>query len=136
MGLIRSKNCNLTPESSDEDLTCYLWPILAEIIKTNIENKQNLIIEGCYIPFDYQKSFDDGYLQHIKYICLIFSKKYIETHFDSIQKNSNIIESRITCENLTQNQLIYENEYQLEQSKKYGCDYILIDDRYEVNFDL
>ena len=52
MGLIRSGNTNLTPERDDNDLIAYLWPIVREIIKTNIENKQNLIVEGCYIPFD------------------------------------------------------------------------------------
>jgi hypothetical protein len=31
--------------SSDEELTEYLWPIVREIIKTAIENKQNLVIE-------------------------------------------------------------------------------------------
>ena len=54
MGLIRSKNTNLTVED-DHELTKYLWDILKEIIKTNIENKQNIIIEGCYIPFDWKK---------------------------------------------------------------------------------
>lgn len=39
-------------ESSDHELTSSLWPIAREIIKTAIENKQNLIVEGCYILFD------------------------------------------------------------------------------------
>ena len=46
MGLIRSGNTVLTPED-DDALTDYLWPIVREIIKTAIENKQNLIVEGC-----------------------------------------------------------------------------------------
>ena len=56
MGLIRSGNTALTPMSDDEELTGYLWPIVREMIKTAIENDQNLIVEGCYIPFDYQKT--------------------------------------------------------------------------------
>lgn len=51
MGLIRSGNTSLTVED-DEELTEYLWPIVREMIKTAIENKQNLIVEGCYIPFN------------------------------------------------------------------------------------
>ena len=43
MGLIRSGNTELTPED-DDVLTDYLWPIVREIIKTAIENKQNLIL--------------------------------------------------------------------------------------------
>ena len=65
MGLIRSGNTELTPMSDDKELTDYLWPIIREIIKTVIENGQNLIIEGCYIPFDWAKDFGDEYLQYI-----------------------------------------------------------------------
>ena len=68
MGLIRSGNTSLTPESDDGELTEYLWPIVREMIKTAIENDQNLIVEGCYIPFDYQKDFISEYLSKIKYI--------------------------------------------------------------------
>ena len=53
MGLIRSGSTTLTPED-DRELEAYLWPILREIIKTAIENRQNLIVEGCYIPFDWE----------------------------------------------------------------------------------
>lgn len=62
MGLIRSGNTELTPMSDDTDLTAYLWPIVREMIKTAIENNQNLIVEGCYVPFDWQKDFDTEYL--------------------------------------------------------------------------
>ena len=61
MGLIRSGNTELTPLSADDDLTAYLWPIVREIIKTAIENSQNLIIEGCYIPFEWKTDFDGEY---------------------------------------------------------------------------
>ena len=50
MGLIRSGHTTLTPESADDALTDYLWPIVREMIKTAVENRQNLIVEGCYIP--------------------------------------------------------------------------------------
>ena len=70
MGLIRSGNTDLTPESKDEELTEYLWPIIREIIKTAVENKQNLIIEGCYIPFTWEKDFSEAYLQNIRFLFL------------------------------------------------------------------
>ena len=57
MGLIRSRNTQLTPVSNDTELTEFLWPIVREIVKTVIENRQNLIVEGCYIPFDWKKIF-------------------------------------------------------------------------------
>lgn len=91
MGLIRSSQTDLTV-TDDEELTIYLWKIVREMIKTAIENKQNLIIEGCYIPFDWQQDFTADYLSEIKYICLVMSKKYITEHFDDIKCYANVIE--------------------------------------------
>ena len=81
MGLIRSGNTELTPMSDDTDLTAYLWPIVREMIKTAIENNQNLIVEGCYIPFDWQKDFERQYLEQIKYYCLVLSENYIRNQY-------------------------------------------------------
>ena len=78
MGLIRSGNTDLTPMSNDADLTAYLWPIVREMIKTAIENQQNLIVEGCYIPFDWANDFGKEYLDNIRYYCLILSERYIK----------------------------------------------------------
>ena len=68
MGLIRSGNTGLTP-ADDEALTVYLWPIIREIVKTAIENRQNLIVEGCYIPFQWREDFDERYVPSIRFIC-------------------------------------------------------------------
>lgn len=70
MGLIRSGNTELTPTSEDSDLTAYLWAIVREMIKTAIENKQNLIVEGCYIPFDWAKDFEKEYTDTEEFECL------------------------------------------------------------------
>lgn len=83
MGLIRSKQTDLTPEDDDK-LTIYLWPIVKEIIKTAIENKQNLIVEGGYVPFNFRKDFDKKYLDEINFICLAMTDNYINNHFNDI----------------------------------------------------
>ena len=136
MGLIRSKNTNLTPMSDDSELTAYLWPIICEMIKTAIENKQNLIVEGCYIPFDWQKYFTDEYLESIRYYCLIMSEKYIRKHFDDIKGYANIIENRLDDEWCTLENVLSANLEILANAEKYNADYILIDDEYEINIDL
>lgn len=59
--LIRSGYTTITPEDDNEH-TDYMWPIIREMIKTVIENRQNLIVEGCYIPFDWQNDFEKKYL--------------------------------------------------------------------------
>lgn len=94
MGLIRSGNTMLTPMSDDRILTNYLWPIVCEMIKTAIENKQNLVVEGCYIPFDWTKDFEKEYLDEIRFYCLVMSVKYIENHLDDIRKFASVIEDR------------------------------------------
>ncbi len=134
MGLIRSNNTTLTPED-DEDLVPYLWNIVKEIVKTVIENNQNLIIEGCYIPFDWQNDFDDDYLKHIKYYCIIMTKEYIETHFKDILKYASVIEMRGE-EDLSMEDMIAENQHNLSMCKKYGYTYILIDKDYSIDMDI
>ena len=135
MGLIRSGNTDLTPMSDDAKLTEYLWPIVREIVKTAIENKQNLIVEGCYIPFEWQKDFDKEYLENIKYYCLVMSRKYIENHYDDIIKYACILENRI-CDDYTIECALEDNASYLERATENGFDYILIDDEYCVNIDL
>ena len=133
MGLIRSGNTNLTPLSKDKDLTNYLWPIVCEIIKTAIENKQNLIVEGCYIPFDWQKDFEESYLNNIKHIYLIMSENYINNHYEDIKKYANIIENRQDDSDLSLKNLINDNLYVLKSVQKYKLNYILINDKYDLN---
>ena len=87
MGLIRSRKTDLTPKD-DKVLTVYLWPIVREMIKTAIENRQNLIVEGCYIPFDWRKDFDEQYLQSIRFVCLAMTDSFIDAHTDDIKNHA------------------------------------------------
>lgn len=135
MGLIRSANTVLTVYD-DAKLTPYLWSIVKEIVKTAIENDQNLIVEGCYIPFDWAEDFDNGYLKQIQYYCLVMTEKYIEKHFDDIQKFANIIENRGEDTGFTKENIIRGNAYYLEMCKKHGCRCILIDEKYELDIEL
>ena len=131
MGLIRSGNTTLTP-MDDDKLTDYLWPIVREMVKTAIENGQNLIVEGSYIPFDWKNDFDDGYLEHIQCRFLIMSRHYIETHFDDIRDYANIIERRLDDSWLNKEDLIRDNQWNLSQCREFGCDYVLINEEYSI----
>lgn len=136
MGLIRSGNTELTPMSDDGDLTAYLWPIVREMIKTAIENKQNLIVEGCYIPFDWEMDFEPEYLENIRYFCLVMSEDYIKNHFADIKKYANVVENRLDDEWCTLESVLKDNAEILVLAKKYKVKYILIDDKYEINIEL
>lgn len=135
MGLIRSGQTELTPDD-DSALTPYLWKIVKEIIKTAVENGQNLIIEGCYIPFDWQKDFSSGYLKNIKFYCLIMTAEYIENNFSDIKKFENVIEKRRCNDCLDKRGLIAENALNFQLCKKYGLQYVLIDKSYKVDIEL
>ena len=132
MGLMRSGNTDLTPLSDDKKLTEYLWPIVREMIKTVIENDQNLIVEGCYVPLDRQQDFEEKYLEKIKFYCLIMSEKYIENNFEKIKSFGNIIEKRLE-DDCKKEELKRENLYNLQLAKKYNLNYIFIDEKYEIN---
>ncbi len=130
MGLIRSGNTELTP-TDDENLTVYLWPIVREMTKTAIENHQSLIIEGCYIPFNWAEDFEKEYRDNIRYCCLVMSKDYITKHFDDIKRYANIIEQR-TNDDCTLEQILEDNAKTLELAQMHKINYLLIDDRYDM----
>ena len=131
MGLIRSGQTELTP-MDDEKLTNYLWPIVREMVKTAIENQQNLIVEGCYIPFDWQTDFSADYLENIRYVCLVMSHRYIENHFADIADKASIIEQRLDDSDLNKAELIAENEHNLAQCIAHNLPYHLIDGEYSL----
>ena len=131
MGLIRSKNTDLTPED-DEKLTEYLWPIVREIIRTAIENNQNLTVEGCYVPFDWRNDFDAEYLENIKSCCLVMTENYIRNNFDSIIDNANAVEKRL-FDSVDMEELIAENKQNLSLCEKYGENVILINNEYKAD---
>ena len=131
MGLIRSGNTKLTPMSDDDELTAYLWPIVREMIKTAIENKQNLIVEGCYIPFDWANDFESDYLKSIQYYCLVMSEDYIKKHFDDIKNHAHDIEVRMDDSYCTLETVLEENKRILSLAKKNKVNYLLINDTYD-----
>ena len=135
MGLIRSGYTDLTPLSDDEALTAYLWPIVREMVKTAVENGQNLVVEGSYLPFNWEKDFKPEYLAHIRYVCLVMSEAYIKNHFDDIRRHANVVERRLADE-CTMESVLEDNARALHLAREYGVNYHLIDGAYEVDWEL
>ncbi len=130
MGLIRSGYTTLTPEDDDE-LTDYLWPVVREMIKTAVENRQDLIVEGCYIPFGWRKDFDESYLESIRFLCLAFSDSYIDVHFDEIRSHGSDIEHRLFDEDLSSDGLKKDNNAMIRGFRDAGEQVLVIDGDYE-----
>lgn len=133
MGLIRSGRTALTPLSSDRELTELLWPVAREMVKTAIENDQDLIVEGCYIPFDWAKDFSEAYRAHIQYRCLVMSERYIRTHYRDILAHAGDAERR-NEDDCTLKGLLRDNALALEACRRHSIDCILIDEAYQVEF--
>ena len=134
MGFIRSGYTDLGV-CDDDALTGLIWPVAREMIKTAAENSQNLIIEGCYIPFDWKKDFDAEYLENIKEFCLVMTEDYIRNHFGDIQKHANAVEKGL-CDSVDMNELIAENRKNRLLCEKYGTNCVLIEKEYKVDIEL
>ena len=135
MGLIRSGNTCLTPMSPDEALTDYLWPITREMIKTAIENRQNLIVEGCYIPLDWAKDFPPEYRENIRFCCLVLSEGYIRSHFADIRKYANVAEERLDDSGCIMASVLEDNAHYLSMAQQHGIDCLVIREDYEKEID-
>lgn len=134
MGLIRSGNTDLSP-CDDEKLTGYLWPIVREMVKTAIENDQNLVIEGCYIPYDWRSDFSMEYLRDIRCVSLVMSEEYIKNHFDDIISHASVVENRGE-DDFDIETALRDNAQNLKMYQKHGCDIVLIDGDYRVDFEI
>lgn len=133
MGLYRAdRNCGFTPVDSTEDIGEKLWPILKGILMSNIENKQNLIIEGCYILPQYLENLESTYKEQVIAVFLGFSTSYIEHHFHSdIIYHRNVIETRMYPEESTPADVIREHEIFREKCLASGVAYFEIQNNYE-----
>jgi putative acetyltransferase len=136
MGIYRGWfNCGFTPESEDEIITEKIWPIIKGTIMTNIENEQNIIIEGCYFPESIEKEFDKRYLSKTIFLNIIFSEEYIrENILEKIIKNRNIIENRgyeFDYSNEEVNKYILENKNNKEKCIKNNIKYFEINKNYD-----
>ena len=119
MGLIRSGQLKLLPKD-DEKIKHKMWPIVREMIKTVIENHQNLIIEGDYIHFEFQKDFSAAYLKEIRFLCLILSQNYIKHNFSQIKNNDCVIEKRLFPNIVNTKELISDNQHHFDECRRYN----------------
>ncbi|MBI9011522.1 MAG: 2-phosphoglycerate kinase [Clostridiales bacterium] len=133
MGIFRAdENCGFTPCDSNEKIGLALWPMLKGIIKTSIENSQNLIIEGCYILPEFLKEFEEEYAEKIISIFFGFSKQYVQTKFETgILKHRCVVEKRGYDEERPVHNFIEEHQYFKLKCQLYDQPYFEINTDYE-----
>mgnify|MGYP003301007479 CR=1 FL=1 len=134
MGFIRTGKTELTVED-DYKMRYWLWPFAAEMVKTAIENNQNMILEGCYIPVEWKESFSEEYLTQIRCVYIVMSENYLRKNFHLLSDYANVIEKRlddeldlerlITCSKEFKEGCIQHNIPYIEIDKEYNLDGIL-----------
>ena len=132
MGLVRS---GLVPNYVEEDAKMQevLWPVIREMIKTAVENNQNMIVEGSYLPYTWKEDFEADYLKDIKGIYLVMSQEYIENHFEDIRKFACVIEDRLDDSYCTKEWILKINKECLSGCLQHNCEYKLLTDNYDVD---
>jgi len=132
MGIVRA---GLVPNyvEQDDKMQEVLWPVIREMIKTAVENKQNMIVEGGYLPYNWKDDFEEDYLEDIKAVYLVMSAEYIENHFEDIKKYACVIEDRLDDSDCTKEWMFKINKECLENCLKFGCEYKMIMDEYDVD---
>lgn len=133
MGLLRGDiSCSFTPTDNNEVIGKKLWPIIKGIIMTNIENNQNIIIEGCYLLPNFVKDFEKEYLEHIISVFIGFSTNYIKDNFvANIIKHRNAVEKRVYEEDRPITQFIDEHDELRKKCIENGVNYFEIDSNYK-----
>ena len=133
MGIIRSgADCGFTAESRDELISKKLWPIVRGIIMTAVENKQNLIIEGCYLPPDKIAALPAEYREHIISFYLSLGYTYAQEHYDEILAHRSDIEARLYPEERSAKEIAEENDRVAMICRISGAKCFIIEKDYET----
>ena len=130
MGFIRSGMTDLTVED-DLEMRYWMWPFVTGVIRPAIENEQNLILEGCYIPVEWQDSFTDEELAHIKCLFIVMSETYIRDHIADITDYANVIEKRLADE-IDMDRLIECSAYFEEACREHSVPVYVIDGEFRA----
>lgn len=131
MMFIRGGLTDLTVED-DYKMRYFLWPYAAELIKTAVENDQNMIVEGCYIPSEWRDRFDEEYLKDIKCFFITMSEDYLRNNFDKLSEHACVIERRID-DQLDLTRLINCSREFKEECEEHDIPVLEITDRYDID---
>ncbi len=93
MGLYRGwPEAGFCPTDPDEKIAEILWPVVKGMIDTCLENRQDGIFEGCYLPPEQVKPLLG---QDVAAVYLIFTEEYLRSHYDLLVQHESVIEQRL-----------------------------------------
>ena len=129
MGLIRGMNPAPFEVTEDSKIAEFLFGIVEGIIKTCLENSQNLIIEGVYLPPSKTQTFRNN--PHIKILYLLFSEEYILQNYTLIFEKENVIERRFATERDSKEELIRNHKSLKQECLRHNLPFLEIQENSE-----
>jgi putative acetyltransferase len=134
MGIFRSNpNCGFCPDDSDHSIAEKIWPIVREMIKTDIENGRNQIYEGVQIHPDLTADLPCEYSNHTMSYFLTFSENYLRSSYHDIIRHRAAVEIRSDCPAIEA--MLAANQKLGRECRIRNCDLLEIKNNYidEVN---
>lgn len=129
MGMYRGyRDCGYTPTDSDDTISKKIWPVINGIIQTCIENCQDIILEGCYLPHEQVKEI---MIDDIIPLYLCFSESYIINNYINIINFENIIEKRMSSGDFDLDAYIKSNNDIRIKCENYSLPCFDIDQNYD-----
>lgn len=131
MGLLRAGMLPYSVED-DEAIERGMWPIVRELCKTVLENRQNLLVEGCYIPFSWRHDFSAAEASEIRAACLVMTESYIRRHFAEVLSHANAIERRKVDAFCPMEEFLAENARNARLCRAHAIPIVEISETYEI----
>lgn len=129
MGLIRGyAGCGFTALDSDAAISRALWGMLKGMVDTCLENRQHIILEGCYLPPEQVRKYSRA---DVAAVYLAFSEAYIRARFDRIIGYENVIETRKSPGDLQLEPFIADNAALRKACADAGMPCFVVQDDYE-----
>ena len=94
MSLIRSGMLPCTP-LEDEKIEQLMWPAVRELVQTTLENDEDLIVEGDYLPSEWRDDLQPG--DAVDAVALVFSERYVKYEFEAILAHAEAARHRLVA---------------------------------------
>lgn len=121
MGIYRSNHdCGFCPDNPDHSVAEKMWPIVREMIKTDVENGRNQIYEGVQIRPDFLAELASEYSKSTRSFFITFSESYIRTGYNEIIKHRTTVETRNDWPCLEE--MLESNQKLTRECRIHGCE--------------
>lgn len=115
----------------DEKIEALMWPAVRELVRTALENDEDLVVEGDYVPAEWRGDFEAD--AAVGALALVFSERYVEEEFDAILAHAEAARRRLAKgeEHVTREELRSAHAGARSRAERAGDEVLLVDADYE-----